>query len=103
MLATYGAQVWLGLSMMVSMELAPFGITSNILCPGSAVTEINRELLSDPAVVARLEARIPLDRLGTVEEIAAVAAFLASDEAAYITGAELVHDGGMTKGGLWWR
>jgi glucose 1-dehydrogenase len=91
------------LSMAAAMELAPFGITSNLLCPGSAVTEINRELLSDPAVLARLEARIPLGRLGTTEEIAAAAAFLASDEAAHITGTELVLDGGMTKGGLWWR
>jgi len=91
------------LSMMVAMELAPFGVTSNLLCPGSALTDMNRVLLSDPAVSARLEARIPLGRLGTTEEIAAAAAFLASDEAAYITGAEVVHDGGMTKGALWWR
>lgn len=85
------------------MELAPYGITSNLLCPEGAVTEINRELLSDAAVMAELEGKIPLGRLGTTEEIAAAAAFLASDEACYITGAELVHDGGVTKSALWWR
>lgn len=91
------------LNMMASMELAPHGITSNLLCPAGAETNINRELLSDPAARARLEGKIPLGRLGTTEEIAAAAAFLASDEAAYITGAELLHDGGITKSALWWR
>lgn len=91
------------LSMMAAMELAPFGITSNLLCSGGAVTGINRELLADPAMMARLEGKFPLGRLGTTEEIAAAAAFLASDDAAYITGTELVHDGGITKSALWWR
>jgi glucose 1-dehydrogenase len=91
------------LSMMASMELAPYGITSNLLCPEGAVTDINRELLRDPKIMSELESRIPLGRLSTSEEIAAAAAFLASDEAAYITGVELVHDGGVTKSALWWR
>lgn len=91
------------LSMMASMELAPYGITSNLLCPEGAVTNMNRDLLSDEAVMADLEAKIPLRRFGTTEEIAAFAAFLASDEASYITGAELVHDGGISKSALWWR
>lgn len=91
------------MSMMAAMELAPHGITSNLLCPQGAVTDINRELLSDPAVMAKLEANIPAGRMAKTEEIAAAAAFLASDEAAYITGAELVHDGGSTISSLWWR
>jgi glucose 1-dehydrogenase len=91
------------LSMMASMELAPYGITSNLLCPQGAITEINRELLSDPAVMGALENKIPLGRMGTTDEIAAAAAFLASGEAAYFTGAELIHDGGITKSSLWWR
>ena len=82
------------LSRMAAMELAPFGITSNLLCPEGAVTDINRELLSDPAVMQKLESKIPSGRLSTSEEIAAAAAFLASDEAAYVTGTELLHDGG---------
>jgi glucose 1-dehydrogenase len=91
------------LSMMASMELAPYGITSNLLCPEGAITEMNRELLRDAEVIGSLEGKIPLGRMGTTEEIAAAAAFLASDEAAYFTGAELVHDGGITKSSLWWR
>jgi glucose 1-dehydrogenase len=95
-----------GLAMMsrqAALELASFGITSNLLCPMGAVTDINRELLNDPAVMQALEDGIPAGRMATVEEIAALAAFVASDEAAYITGAELVHDGGVSISGLWWR
>ncbi|MCC7341701.1 MAG: SDR family oxidoreductase [Bryobacterales bacterium] len=91
------------LSKVAAMEFVKHGITSNLLCPEGAVTEINRELLSDPAVMGRLEAMIPAGRMGTVEEIAALAAFVASSEADYITGAELVHDGGAVNGALWWR
>ena len=91
------------ISKMAALELAPYGITSNLLCPEGAVTDINRELLSDPKVMQKLEDKIPAGRLSTSEEIAAAAAFLASDEAAYITGAELVHDGGVSISSLWWR
>jgi NAD(P)-dependent dehydrogenase (short-subunit alcohol dehydrogenase family) len=91
------------LSRTAALELAPHGITSNLLCPLGAVTDINRDLLSDPEVMARLESSIPAGRLATVEEIAAAVAFLACDEAAYITGTELVHDGGISISGLWWR
>ena len=91
------------LSRQAALELADRGITSNLLCPMGAVTDINRDLLSDPGVMQSLEDAIPAGRMATVEEIAAAAAFLASDEAAYITGAELVHDGGVSISGLWWR
>lgn len=91
------------LSRQAALEFAAHGITSNLLCPMGAVTDINRGLLSDPALMQTLEDTIPAGRLATVEEIAAAAAFLASDEAAYITGAELVHDGGVSISGLWWR
>lgn len=90
-------------SRMAAMELAPYGITSNLLCPEGAVTDMNRDLLSDPHVLHKLEDKIPAGRFGTAEEIAAAAAFLVSDEAAYINGAELVHDGGITISPLWWR
>jgi NAD(P)-dependent dehydrogenase (short-subunit alcohol dehydrogenase family) len=53
--------------------------------------------------MAKLEEHIPAGRLASVEEIAGAAAFLASDEAAYINGAELVHDGGSSINSLWWR
>lgn len=91
------------MSKIAAMELAEYGITSNLICPHAAVTDINRELLSDPKVMARLENHIPAKRLATVEEIAAVAAFLASEESSYITGTELVHDGAASISGLWWR
>ena len=90
-------------SRMAAMELGPYGITSNLLCPEGAVTDMNRELLRDPEVMHKLESAILAGRLATAEEIAAAAAFLASDEAAYINGAELVHDGGITISSLWWR
>ncbi len=90
-------------SRMAAMELGSFGITSNLLCPEGAVTDMNRDLLSDPEIMDKLESKILAGRLATAEEIAASAAFLASDEAAYINGAELVHDGGVTISPLWWR
>ena len=91
------------LSRQAALEFADRGITSNLLCPMGAVTDINRDLLSDTSVMQTLESAIPAGRMATVEEIAALAAFLASDEAAFITGAELVHDGGVSISGLWWR
>lgn len=95
-----------GLMMMsrcAALELAAHNITSNLLCPQGAVTDINRELLSDASVMQALEGKIPVKRLATVEEIAGAAAFLASDEAAYITGTEMLHDGGTSISALWWR
>lgn len=91
------------LSQMAALELVQHGITSNLICPEGAVTDMNRALLQDPAIMMRLGNKIPAGRLATVEEIAAIAAFRASDEAAYITGTEIVHDGGAVIGGLWWR
>lgn len=91
------------ISRCAAMELAAHNITSNLLCPQGAVTDINRELLSDASVLQALTGNIPAGRLATVEEIAAAAAFLASDEAAYITGTEMLHDGGASISALWWR
>jgi glucose 1-dehydrogenase len=91
------------LSRVAALEFIEAGITSNLLCPHGAVTDMNRNLLKDPSVMAKLEEHIPAGRLASVEEIAGAAAFLASDEAAYINGAELVHDGGSSICSLWWR
>ncbi len=91
------------LSRMAALEWAPHRITSNLLCPFGAVTDINRDLLSDPKLMSQLESKVPAGRMATVEEIAAAVAFLASDEADYITGIDLVHDGGITLSGQWWR
>ena len=91
------------LSRVAALEFVEEGITSNLLCPHGALTDMNSDLLKEPSVLADLEEHIPAGRLASVEEIASAAAFLASDEAAYINGAELVHDGGATICGLWWR
>src|SRR6185437_588185 len=68
------------LSRVAALEFIGQGITSNLLCPHGAVTDMNRDLLQDPSVMAKLEEHIPAGRLATVEEIAGAAAFLASDE-----------------------
>lgn len=91
------------LSRVAALEFVQQGITSNLLCPHGAVTDMNRNLLQDPSVMAKLEEHIPAGRLASVQEIAGAVAFLVSDEAAYINGAELVHDGGSSICSLWWR
>lgn len=78
-------------------ELAPHGITINNIGPGAIGTPINQRTMSDPVKLARLQAAIPLGRLGTADEVAALASFLASDEAAYITGSSYFIDGGMSR------
>lgn len=80
----------------LSIELAPLGITINNIAPGAIETPINQKLLSDPKLLATLKANIPLARLGKPGDVAALAAFLASDEAGYITGATYFVDGGLT-------
>jgi NAD(P)-dependent dehydrogenase (short-subunit alcohol dehydrogenase family) len=87
-----------GMSMMtkaLSQVLAPHGIRANAVLPGAILTDMSWELL-DSAAEARkyYESRIPLGRIGDPDEIAAPVAFLLSDEASYITSAELLVDGG---------
>jgi glucose 1-dehydrogenase len=81
-------------------ELAPHGITINNIGPGAIATPINEETLADPAKMAALNAGIPLGRVGQPEEIAGLAVYLASDEAAYVTGATYFIDGGMMRHAL---
>jgi glucose 1-dehydrogenase len=80
----------------LSIELAPFGITVNNIAPGAIETPINTALLNDPVKMKALLENIPLGRLGQVRDVAGVAAFLASTEADYITGATIFVDGGLT-------
>lgn len=79
----------------LAVELAPFGITINNIAPGAIETPINKALLSDPAKLKPLLENIPLKRLGTPEDVAGVAAFLASPDADYITGSTVFVDGGL--------
>lgn len=87
-----------GMQMMMrnlAVELAPLGITVNNIAPGAIETPINAKLMKQPELVDRLLANIPLRRLGQPEDVAGVAAFLASADADYITGTTLVVDGGL--------
>jgi 3-oxoacyl-[acyl-carrier protein] reductase len=83
----------IGLTKATARELASRGITANAVAPGFVLTELTQDL---PAPLqAEITARTPLGRFGTVEEIANAVAFLASDEAAFITGQVLAVDGGL--------
>ena len=81
----------------LSVELGPLGITVNNIAPGAIATPINASLLEDKPKFDALLQNIPLGRLGTSDEIANLAAFMASDEAAYITGSTYVIDGGLMR------
>ncbi len=81
----------------LAVELGPLNITVNNIAPGAIATPINTSLLANKPKLDALLHNIPLDRLGTPEEVAGLAAFLASDEAAYITGSTYVIDGGLMR------
>ena len=81
----------------LSVELGPLGITVNNIAPGAIATPINASLLEDKPKLDALLQNIPLGRLGTSDEIANLAAFMASDEAAYITGSTYDIDGGLLR------
>ncbi|HEY6377379.1 MAG TPA: glucose 1-dehydrogenase [Edaphobacter sp.] len=81
----------------LAVELGPLNITVNDIAPGAIATPINTSLLEDKPKLDALLANIPLGRLGTPQEVASLAAFLASDEAAYITGSTYVIDGGLLR------
>lgn len=81
----------------LAVELGPLGITVNNVAPGAIITPINQKLLDDPSKLDPLLRNIPLGRMGKSEEVASLVAFLASDEAAYITGSTYVIDGGLMR------
>ncbi len=78
----------------MAIQLGPHGITCNCVAPGTIETDINREDLANPAKREYMANRIPLRRFGRPEDVAGPVAFLASDDAAYVTGAFLLVDGG---------
>ncbi len=82
------------LTKVMALSLAPYGIRVNAIGPGSIMTEILQSVATDREARRRLLARTPLGRIGDPEEIAAVACFLASADASYLTGQTVYVDGG---------
>jgi NAD(P)-dependent dehydrogenase (short-subunit alcohol dehydrogenase family) len=86
----------LGLTRALALELAAEGITVNGISPGPIGTDMNLALMSDPQVSAQFLSNVPVGRWGTPEEIGALACYLCSDSASFITGTDIVIDGGWT-------
>jgi glucose 1-dehydrogenase len=82
------------LTKVMALALAPHGIRVNAIGPGTIATEMTKQVQVDETVRRRIMSRTPLGRVGQPSEIAAVAAFLASDDASYLTGQTIYPDGG---------
>jgi glucose 1-dehydrogenase len=83
------------LTQTLALEYAAQGIRVNAIAPGATVTPINHAWIDDPVKRAMVESHIPLGRAGSADEMAGVTCFLASDDAAYVTGQTLFVDGGL--------
>ena len=81
----------------LAVELGPFGITVNNIAPGAIATPINTRMMANKTELNALLANIPLGRMGTPEEVAGLALFLASDDGAYCTGSTYIIDGGLIR------
>jgi len=86
----------LGMTKALALELASYGVTANAISPGPFATEMNTILMQDPARNAEFTSKIPVGRWGKVEEIGPLAVFLCSDAAGFITGTDILIDGGWT-------
>jgi meso-butanediol dehydrogenase/(S,S)-butanediol dehydrogenase/diacetyl reductase len=80
----------------LAIDHAREGIRVNAVCPGPIETPLAAGILAHPGLVDEYARRVPMGRVGTPEEVAGVVAFLASDDASYMTGAMVVVDGGLT-------
>jgi NAD(P)-dependent dehydrogenase (short-subunit alcohol dehydrogenase family) len=87
-----------GLTVALALELAPFAITVNAIAPGATDTAMSEDAYTD-VVRRQYEARIPVGRIASPEDIAPAAVFLASAEAGYVTGHEILVDGGLALNG----
>ena len=79
----------------LAVELGSMGITINNIAPGAIATPINQDLLNNPEQLKKVTNNIPLGRMGEPEDVSGMVAFLASDEAKYITGSTFYVDGGL--------
>jgi len=86
----------LGLTRVLALEWAAAGVTVNAICPGPFATDMNKQLLNDPAKYKEFVQKLPLGRWGELHEIKGIALFLASDASSFMTGASLAIDGGWT-------
>jgi NAD(P)-dependent dehydrogenase (short-subunit alcohol dehydrogenase family) len=95
-LAHYNASKFgvVGLTMSMAIDLAPYNIRVNSVCPGLIKTRLTQPFRADPQWTADYLKKIPLHRFGEPEEVAAAVAFLASTDSGFITGHQLVIDGG---------
>jgi 3alpha(or 20beta)-hydroxysteroid dehydrogenase len=96
-LTAYAASKWAvrGMSKVLAKELARFDVRVNSLHPGQIDTDMNaRQREKTPELLEKLIRGIPMRRIGTPREVAHAAVYLASDESVYVTGSELVVDGG---------
>lgn len=85
----------IGLTRVMALELGPYHICVNTIAPGTTESELTRAYLSDPATRARALASIPIGRIGTPEDVAGLAVFLASSESDYVSGSTIYVDGGL--------
>ncbi|WP_151719506.1 SDR family NAD(P)-dependent oxidoreductase [Gemmobacter serpentinus] len=85
------------MSRQLAAEWGPRGVRSNCVSPGLVMTPMSAAFYADPDVKARREAMVPLHRIATPQDMADVALFLASDRAGYVTGQDIVVDGGLSQ------